>query len=149
MARYDYRDIVLELIELCRDVKTEIIQQLTYYRASVYKKETAQLIERKIEQLQLLCDLIGHDLLSDAFADYQEMRENGGQWVSPGECALSTRVMNLMQSTDQIFDELAQTLPSHTSPDPQLFHKNLARHRRELLSICRQGSRQWDLFHTL
>ena len=50
MSRYDRRDIMMELIELSRDLKTEIMQQLNYYRASVYKNETAAVVERKIEQ---------------------------------------------------------------------------------------------------
>ncbi len=149
MSRYDYRDIVLELVELCREQKTEILQQLTYYRASVYKTETAQHIEQKVEQLRLLCTLIGYEELNDAFHDYQEMRLHGHQWVVPGECPMSARVMNLLQSTEKVFEKLATDFPLLQKPDPQSFQRTLQKHRRELLAMCRHGSRQWSFFHTL
>jgi hypothetical protein len=149
MARYDYRDVVLELVELCREQKTEILQQLTYYRASVYKTETAQQIERKVEQMRLVCSLIGHAELSDAFQDYNVMRTHGHQWIVPGECPMSARVMNLVQSTEKIFETLANELPSRSLHDPLSFQKTLQKHRKDLLAMCRHGSRQWSFFNTL
>ena len=149
MARYDHRDIVLELVELCREVKTEILLQLTYYRASVYKTETAQLIERKVEQMRLVCQLIGHEELKDAFHDYEEMRVNGHQWIVPGECPMSARVMNLVQNTEKIFDSMAQNLAAVPFTDAHHFQKTLHKHRRDLLAMCRHGSRQWSFFNTL
>jgi hypothetical protein len=149
MSRYDRRDIVMELIELSRDVKAEIMQQLNYYRASVYKSETAAVVERKIEQLQLLADLIGDDELQDAFRDYEAMKKGGLQMATPGECLLSLRTMNLMTATDRIFADLINRHPANTLQDTQQFSRNIQKHRRQLLSLCRQGSRQWSFFSTL
>ena len=45
MSRTNPEDILMELIELCKDLKSEIMQQLNYYKASVYKNEMGELIE--------------------------------------------------------------------------------------------------------
>ncbi len=149
MSRYDRRDIMMELIELSRDMKTEIMQQLNYYRASVYKNETAAIVERKIEQLQLIADLIGDDELLDAFRDYEATKRGGLMMAAPGECLLSLRVMNLMTATDRIFVDLMNRHPASTPQDTLQFSRNIQKHRRQLLSLCRQGSRQWSFFSTL
>jgi hypothetical protein len=149
MSRYDRRDIMMELIELSREMKTEIMQQLNYYRASVYKSETAALVERKIEQFQLVADLIGDDELQDAFRDYETMKRGGLTMAAPGECLLCLRTMNLLQATDRIFADLINRHPAHHPQDAQQFSRNIQKHRRQLLSLCRQDSRQWAFFSTL
>jgi hypothetical protein len=149
MSRYDRRDIMMELIELSRDIKAEIVQQLNYYRASVYKNETAAVVERKIEHLQLVADLIGDDELQDAFRDYEAMKRGGLMMATPGECLLSLRTMNLLGATDRIFADLINRHPANNSQETLQFSRNIQNHRRELLSLCRQGSRQWAFFSTL
>ncbi len=146
MSRYDHHDILMELIELCREQKSDILQQLTYYRASVYKTETAKIIERKVELLKLVAALIGDEVLLDAFHDYEETKNNGNRQISPGECHLSTRIMNLLQSCDKIFDQLVGEIHLKTNTDRQLFARNVQKHRGQLLSMCRQGTRQWSFF---
>jgi hypothetical protein len=149
MSRYDYSDIMMELMELCRELKSDIMQQLNYYRASVYKTETAKVIERKIEQMRIVADLIGDELLTDAFHDYEEMKKNSSLLVAPGECVLSMRVMNLLQVCEKICEQLTLERQSRQGGDRQQFARNVQRHRRELLSMCRQGTRQWAFFNAL
>ena len=149
MARYDYRDIALELVELCRELRSDILQQLTYYRASVYKTETSKILERKVEQMRLLSELLGDELLCDAFRDYDVMKLNAHQWVTPGECHVSFRLTNLFQTTDKIFEKMAQNLYQIPNPDPQIFNRHLNRHRRDILTMCQYGSRQWSFFNSL
>jgi len=149
MSRYEHRDIMMELIELSRDIKAEIMQQLNYYRASVYKNETAAVVENKIEQLQLVAHLIGDDELKDAFRDYEATKRNGLMMASPGECLLSLRTMNLMQATDRIFADLIHRHPVDNSQETLQFSRNVQKHRGQLLSLCQQGSRQWAFFSTL
>ncbi|MBC7659091.1 MAG: hypothetical protein H7249_05220 [Chitinophagaceae bacterium] len=147
MPRYDRGDILMELIELCREIKTEIIQQLNYYRASVYKAETGELIEVKIKHLQTLAELCGNEDLCDAFRDYEEMKRNGWKFVIPGECFLSHRVANLFQSIELMFEVMLQDIHLANQDDRHQLTKNVIRNRKQLLSICRQGSRQWQFFN--
>lgn len=149
MSRYDRHDILMELIELCRDLKSEILQQLNYYRASVYKNETAELIEAKIEQLRLVASLIGDDELLDAFQDYQVMKKSGSQLVAPGECLLSFRTMRLLQAVETISAELSNHHPQASREDMAKFSQEIRQARPQLLSLCRQGSRQWAFFNRL
>ncbi len=149
MSRYDYSDIMMELIELCRELKSDILQQLNYYRASVYKTETGKVIERKIEQMRIVANLIGAELLTDAFHDYEEMKKSGPLLVAPGECVLSVRVMNLLQACEKIFEDLTLDRQQRQGGDRQQFARNVQKHRRELLSMCRQGTRQWAFFNGL
>ncbi len=149
MSRYDRQDIMMELIELSQDLKSEILQQLNYYRASVYKSETSVIIEGMIEQLKLLGDLIGDDELQDAFLDYEAMRRNGPMLVAPGECLLSLRTMALLKATDLIFQQLITRQAATASPDTLELSRNIQKHRGQLLSLCRQGSRQWAFFNRL
>jgi hypothetical protein len=149
MSRYDRRDIMMELIELSRDIKADIMLQLNYYRASVYKSEAAALVENKIEQLQMVASLIGYEELKDTFRDYEATKRNGLLTASPGECLLSLRTMNLVQAIDKIFADLIQRHAASNIHEALQFSRNVQQHRGQLLSLCQEGSQQWAFFSTL
>lgn len=148
MSRYEHHDIMMELIELCREQKSDILQQLNYYRASVYKSETAAIIERKIGEMQLCASLIGDELLCDAFRDYDATRKNSHLLVAPGECLLSTRVLNLFKACDKILGAQSGQLQQRSPIERQQLSRKVEKHRGQLLSMCRQGSRPWAFFST-
>lgn len=147
MPRYDRGDILMELIELCRDIKSEIHQQLTYYRVSVYKAETAEQIEAKVKQLETLAGFLGNEQLIDAFHDYEAMKKNGYKTIVPGECFLSHRIANLFQSIELMFEMMLMDLRLANASDTRELTKNVMKNRQQLLSICRHGSRQWQFFN--
>jgi hypothetical protein len=149
MSRYDRHDIMLELIELSRDLKSEILLQLNYYRASVYKHEAAAAVESKIAEYQLLAVLIGEDELLDAFLDYESMKRDGPLLVVPGECLLSLRTMNLLQATDRILVDMISRHPQAQAHDNVEFSRHIQQYQPQLLALCRQGSRQWVFFNRL
>lgn len=146
MPRYDRGDILMELIELCRDIKSEIHQQLTYYRVSVYKTETAEIIEAKVKQLEVLAGLLGNEQLCDAFRDYELMKANGYKTIVPGECFLSHRLANLFQSIELMFEVLIMDIRQANQEDKYQLTKSVLKNREQVLSICRHGSRQWQFF---
>ncbi|RYZ75819.1 MAG: hypothetical protein EOP04_32840 [Proteobacteria bacterium] len=147
MPRYDRGDILMELIELCRDIKSEIHQQLTYYRVSVYKAETAEQIEVKVKQLEVLAGLLGDEQLIDAFSDYDLMKKNGYKTLVPGECFLSHRLANLFQSIELMFEVMIMDIRQANQEDKYKLTKSVLIHRDQVLSICRHGSRQWEFFN--
>jgi|GEM_PF-1649754 len=149
MSRYDSHDIMLELIELSQDLKAEILLQLNYYRASVYKHETAAAVEKKIEEFQLAAVLIANVELLDAFLDYESMKRNGPLLATPGECLLSLRTMNLLQATDLIFADMINRHPQTNTHDNVEFSRHIQQHGPQLLALCRQGSQQWAFFNRL
>ena len=54
MASVRYSDLVLELAEVCQDVKKDLQQRLRYYRASAYKQDAASAINERVDQIEIL-----------------------------------------------------------------------------------------------
>lgn len=151
MQKYDSRYVATELIELFRDVANEIRLQLEYYRASVYKNESADIIRTKIAQLKIIGQVLCSAALIECFLDYEATVINGNQRVSPGECLFSSRISALLSTLTQIISEF-ESKPAHQNivdVSPKEFAKLVQRHRRQLLSMCRQGSDHWSFFNHL
>lgn len=146
----DRLDIMMELLELGRDVIDEIKHQLTYYRASVYKHETAQQIGDRVNQLHTVAEIISDDLILDLFRDFEATAGNGNLKAVPGECVFSTRITTLTQGLLEQFT-LFESNMRNTTNDNQ--NKELTRvlekNKHKLLGMCRHGTRQWAFFHSL
>lgn len=151
MSRSAQADILLELVELCRDLAQDVKQQLNYYRASVYKHESAGFIAKKIEQMRTIAALLDDEWMLEPFKDYEATVTDGNSRAIQGECAFSHRVTTLLASVDDQLASLTRKVPSiaAAAKNPTEFARIVRERRRELLAICRQGSRQWSFFHTL
>ena len=151
MLRLRYVDILVEMLELGQDLLSEIRQQLIYYRASVYKYEMAEQIEGKVDQLQLLAALLGDDAVREVLIDYEVLRVEGAMNCIPGECSFSKRVTLLIGGLDHAFGRVQSRLASsHSAPEQeQEIADTVRKHRQKLLSLCREGSRQWAFFTSL
>ena len=147
MARFDTYDIAQELVDLCLDIHSDVIQQLNYYRASVYKEETSKTIDHKLHQLKMVVDLLGCEDASDYFLDFEASRGNGNVLVPPGECLLSLRISSLFKSLEEAYSNLTRIQHKHFQT--QKFAQNLQRNRRKLAALCPQGSRKRSFFETL
>ncbi|SMF21688.1 hypothetical protein [Pseudobacteriovorax antillogorgiicola] len=146
MARFDNFDIAQELVELCRDIQSDIFQQLNYYRASVYKSETAAIIDHKLSQLKLVVELLGCEETLDHFLDFEASRGNGNIALAPGECLLTWRITDLFKSLEHAYISLSDSKASFRNPD---FAFNIQKNRRKLAALCPQGSRKRSFFETL
>ncbi len=149
MSRVDQMDIMVELAELCRELKEEVLQQLNYYRVSVYKEETASLIEQKIKQLRTIVELTNNSEALDLFADYEATRCCGNLNLAPGECALSGRIMMLFSQLDSVVEGMLHRIQHEDVIDSWHLARNIQKNRKKLLAICRQGSRQWSFFQAI
>lgn len=151
MSRFDRIDIILELLELGRELHADIYQQLNYYRASVYKDETAKIIDQKIEQLKTITSLFPDANALDLFNDFEATKHSGNTIIAPGECLFTKRVTQLLSHLEEAGERLLESLSEHQNrerPDPG-FAKRVKQQRRKLLQICRQGSRRWSFFQTV
>lgn len=150
MSRLNHLDIVIELSELCKDLVNDTRQQLNYYRASVYKDETSRHIGYRVEKLRVVTRLIKDEVLLDAFEDHDALKKAGAAACVPGECSFSYRTTMLMTAIEKRTDFLSQQANNR---NVDTVSKNLAndvkRCRRELLAMCRQGTRHWAFFQTL
>jgi hypothetical protein len=154
MSGFRHADIFVELNELCHDLMNDIRQQLAYYRVSVYKTETGAIITKKIEQLRLVTSLFADPELSEPIKDYDAMVAAGISAYVPGECSLSNRVTCLLQSLEGHLEQFTSQLRTGTPETLQLvppreLAKSVQKHRRQLLALCRHGSRQWAFFQSL
>lgn len=151
VSRMRLCDILCELIELGRERIQDVRQQLVYYRASVYKTETAALIDDRIDQLRLLSKLLNDDGLSETLRDYDAMRAVGSLGAAPGECSFSKRVTVLLASAGDRLERLDHQIGSRNASNDgdQSFAEVVRQHRTQLLALCRHGSRQWAFFQEL
>ncbi len=149
MPQYRATDILFELIELGHERIDEVRCRLAYYRASVYKTETAHLISTKLDHLQRISGLFGDEMLSEAFTDYAAMAEASGQNCAPGECSFTQRVNMLLHGLEAHLARLYRAVISHnmTADEPTLAAAVRA-HRHDLLALCSEGSRQWTFFQS-
>jgi hypothetical protein len=141
----------MELVDLTRDLIQDAKHQLTYYRASVYKIESAGHITKRIEQMKVVARLFGDDWMLEPFKDYAATVSAGNSMFTPGECSFSHRVTTLLVSLEAQLVDITRNLHKlgSTGPGVAEFTKNVQEHRGELLAMCQQGSRQWAFFHTL
>ncbi len=150
MSRFYQLDIVIELSELCQDLMREIRQQLNYYRASVYKSETARHINYRVEKLRMVAKLMRDEVFIEAFRDFDAMKELGASACVAGECSFSTRTSRLLQAFDKRCEFIVQQANNrNTEFISSTLMKDVQRHRRELLSMCRQGTRHWVFFQSM
>ena len=149
-SRFAHNDIVVELVELCEETMLDISQQLNYYRASVYKAETAETIRDRIESLKLIVALLGDDMALEPIRDYEASELHRVMAPIPGECSFTYRVNTLLSQLNIHLGETTSRLTATNSPAIlRLLASNVIQHRSQILSLCRHGSRQWAFFQTL
>ncbi|MDA9951085.1 hypothetical protein N9D31_00795 [Oligoflexaceae bacterium] len=151
MARVNYHDVLHEMIELSTEVMREIRHQLFYYNASVYKNDLAYNIKRKVENLRLVIELSGQDELIEFFRDHDAMLNSGHFQEAPGECAFAARTTILVSGLDAAIKEFDALLKSknRVRVDTRDLSKKLYRHRRDLIAICKHGSRHRAFFQSI
>ena len=151
MARINFIDVLSELVELSTEIMREIRHQLFYYNASVYKNDLAYNIKRKVENLRLVIYLMGQEELREYFLDHDAMLENGCFQAAPGECAFHARTNLLIIGLDAAVKDFDATLKSKYRArfDTTEFSQLLKRHRRDLLAICKNGSRHKAFFQMI
>ena len=136
-------DIAFELLELCEALLVNIEQQLLYYRASVYKDETARTVDAEITKLQHILMILRDDELLEPLADYRALQAHQLELV-PGECSFSRKVGILVAALR------AQLRCYRAVEHPEIdFSYQIRQNRQQLLALCRQGSRQWSFFRSL
>jgi hypothetical protein len=139
MANFNNQDIFLELVELLAELIKETQQELVYYRASVYKTESAKSIDQNICQLKIISEVIGDESLFDLFGDYEATTRCGNVNVSPGECTFSSRVARLLLELE---NQLNAALENNNSG----IRLKVKQHKKKLMTICRKRPRHLSLF---
>ncbi len=147
MARLDYIDVLTELADLCKDIQDEVIQQLRYYRASVYKDETHKIIDAKLKQLQFVVNLFDDTEANDLFADFETYKTHASIMIEPGECMLSIRISHLFRGLSQRMRSLLQQSPQRF--DEEKIFREIQKNQKQIVAACKQGSRKKYFFETI
>ena len=149
MARVRYSDLVFELVEVSRELKSDLAQRLRYYRASAYKYDAAKSINERVAQLRAIFQVLGDDDLNEAMADHDAVLEQGAQMLSSGDCSVTARVNILITEMEPALCALVRRYGQSQSSLRDETIKALQRHRQTLISVCREGTRSWELIRGL
>lgn len=145
MSRFRVNDVMWELAEFSRELLQEMQQLLGYHRASAYKEETSGRLLHTMGQVQALFDILGDDFLSDLIADVEAMEASAGQNSLPGECSLTARAQHLIKHGAPALEQYQKRVANNRRLLNEETLKVISHHRRALLSVCKQGTRSWEL----
>jgi hypothetical protein len=149
LSKFKTNDVMWELADFSKDLIDEIRQLLVYYKSSVYKTDTAVKVTGLMAQVEVLFLIINDEPLLEILRDYEALSECSGQWALPGECGLSMRLGHFTREASPALEEYQRRIQRVRSPlkDEQI--KIMTERRRSLLSVCRKGSRSWELLKSL
>lgn len=142
-------DLMVELIELCQNIVSELRQELAYFRASVYKNEAATRIRERMDSLRLMCEMLGSDSLLEGFRDYDAELKNAHKNIYPGECSFSARVTRLITTLEPELNQILKNSANNAQireQAPSLFRERLNHNKNRILANCQPGSRSWHFF---
>ena len=145
----DRRDILLEVSELCQESLDFIQSQLIYYRASVYKQESADVIHSEIDTLEAISSLLPLDPMGEGIRDYHAEIQTGQPPPFPGECQFSARIVRLLERLrmDLLNNQRNdQTKKPEKIQEQESLSRKLGESKRSVLSKARPGSRVWSFF---
>ena len=149
MARVRYSDLVLELVEVAREIRSDLQQRLRYYRASAYKLDAAQNINEKVDQLRAIFQILADDDLNEAMADHDAVLmmdpQMIPQMIPSGDCSMTARINILIAGMDPALAAMVRRFGQSQSLVREDTVKTLRRHRQTLMRVCREGSRSWEL----
>lgn len=151
MSKVCHLDVLAELHELCQDIVQGIRNELRYYRASVYKDESAKNINRRLDQLRFIVDVIDDEMVREPFQDFEAEAKASINFYVPGECPFFGRVTRLLGNLEEqlsLMEESVAHSRNSLHNDSNLT-RAVKKHRRQLLGMCRQGSRPWCFFQSV
>lgn len=137
-------DVVSEVLDLCRDLISQLRGQLEYYRASVYKDEMLAQIDKRISELGFLLELLPFEESQEVWADYVAVCRHAAQFSSPGFCSYTQRVTQFLDQVEKAITAIYQH-GMETEWDEQALKKN----KNRLASLCLYGSQKWQFFYNL
>ncbi len=149
MTRYRTGEVMAELSDLVLELIEEVKTVLVYHRASIYKQETTTKISKYIDSIKSVVVVMDDDTVSEVFADFEAISENCGQNLSPGECKQSWQVSRLVSDLVPAVGEYRKRIQRKMGPIANEQLQALMENRRNLLSVCRKGSRSWELLKSL
>ncbi len=145
MASVRHSDLILELVEVCRDIRADLQSRLAYYRASAYKHESVKQINSRIDQLRAIFQILADTDLDDAMADHDAVLEGGGNGLFAGDCSVTTRISLLLAGMEPALTSLVRRFSQSQSAVRPETVRVILRHKQTLMHVCREGSRSLEI----
>ncbi len=149
MARIRHGDLVLELVDVCRDIRADLQRRLAYYRASAYKHESVKQINARVDHLRAIFQILADEELDDAMADHDAVMEGGGNGLFAGDCSVTTRISMLLSGMEPALSSLVRRFSQSQSAIRPETVQVLLRHKQTLLHVCVEGSRSLEILRGL
>lgn len=150
MTRYRWNDIAFELIELCYEIILEIQQQLSYYKVSVYKEEVQEQVQKKLENLHTVLELIGNDSLLEIYKDYLAISKWDNRTYISEESLFYVKINNLLTKLNKQLPLVTKHLAQYKNTDNSKANTiNVKKNKAKILTLCKYGSRPWSFFQNL
>ena len=149
MIRLRYSDLVFELSDICKGLKSELQQHLLYYRASAYKDEAIRNIDQRVDQLRAVFQILADADLNEALSDHDAVWGQGPQMLAAGDCTVSARISILIAGMDPALNALTRRFAQSLSAVRPETVAVMKRHRSTLLNVCSEGSRTREILRSL
>jgi hypothetical protein len=149
MSGYKTADILWELAEFANELLHESRQILNYHRASVYKDESSIALQKNSSQIRVIFNILGDDMLQEIFSDIDVFTLAEVQKGPPGESLLTLRLGHLIREGLPAIEMFQKRIIKDRRSLDQNRIDALIERRRELLSVCKQGSRSWELLKSI
>jgi hypothetical protein len=149
MARVRHGDLILELVEVCRELRTDLQSRLAYYRASAYKHESVKQLNIRIDQLRAIFQILADADLDDAMADHDAVMEGYGNGLFAGDCSVTTRIGLLLDGMEPALISLTRRFSHSQSAVRPETVRVILRHKQTLMHVCREGSRSLEILRGL
>ncbi len=155
MSYFRQLDILVELIDLCQDIIADLRQKLCFYRASVYKNENHNQIRASIEDLAMVLKILGDKDLMGFWAtfhsNFQDPPPDGVQHLPPGESHFSFQLGIFLCGIDQALNDYYHQITAKTDQGTEWLEMlDMIRfNRQSLLALCKNNSKQYQIFQSL
>ena len=149
MSRHKVSDVMWELAEFAKELLEESRQLLNYHRASAYKEETSVRLKINIEQARSIFEILADELLLDLMADVNAFETLSGQGTRPGESILTLRTGHLIKEGLPALEQYQKRVGRERGTLDEARLKLIASKKRTLLSVCKQGTRSWELLKSI
>ncbi|MCX6123623.1 MAG: hypothetical protein NTV34_02565 [Proteobacteria bacterium] len=149
MSRHKFSDVMWELAEFAKELLGESRQLLNYHKASAYKDETSRQLKINIEQTRAIFEILGDDFLLDLMADVNAFEALSGQGTWPGESILTLRAGHLIKEGLPALQQYQKRVGRERGALDETRLKLIAAKKRTLMSVCKQGTRSWELLKSI
>lgn len=143
-------DMLVEMLDLCQQLISELRHQLSYFKASVYKHEAQESLNSKIQILGILVGIIGDEVAKELWDDFCS-DDLSANCSPPGECSFSLKLGILLGGLDDALKGFYHqiNLKASALESQEKIVESIRINKGKILTVCRSGSKQYSIFQEI